>query len=440
MQQLLIYNPAPHPRKSYIFDLVFHRILGIARVEETPNLLHFRQKKGVAKLNYSVSSMQDIPYFGAHAFMDSDAIAPIFLDVADYEKLPAAFYHHRPKTDWPFDVFAWCFFLVSRYEEYLPFDADEHGRFTAHQSVAYQEVFLDLPLVNLWAFKLRALLQKYYPTLAFEAAAYQFTPTYDIDHAFAFLKKGVVRQFGAMLRNLKNGDHESLRLQWATWLRLRSDPYFVFDYLQSLDEQYQLHPKYFWLVGDYGTHDKNIHYKNKAFRQLIQQIAAQHPIGIHPSYQSNEDSLLLDQEINRLEDISGKRIDSNRQHYLRLRFPETYENLVHYKIKEDYTMGYAQEMGFRASIATPFYWFNLRKNEATDLLVYPFQIMDVTLNVYQQLSPEAAITKAQKIIHQTQKVNGHLITIWHNSSLCEAWNWKDWRQVYEAIIEAGTHL
>jgi hypothetical protein len=48
----------------------------------------------------------------------------------------------RQIGDLPFDPLAATFYLVSRYEEYLPFIPDEHGRFPAKQSFAFSNGFL----------------------------------------------------------------------------------------------------------------------------------------------------------------------------------------------------------------------------------------------------------------------------------------------------------
>jgi hypothetical protein len=55
------------------------------------------------------------------------------------------------KSTLPFDAFASAFYLVSRYEEYLGDEVDHHGRFHAHNSVAYQQFFLLEPMVDLYA-------------------------------------------------------------------------------------------------------------------------------------------------------------------------------------------------------------------------------------------------------------------------------------------------
>lgn len=439
MNEIFIYTPKVTSRISYIFDLIFNQFLGIPKVSLSSDLYAFSQNNNAAKINYSRCFMSDIPHFFPHQLLLETGIRPLKPTFKKHDALMAAFFHlpapNNQYASFPFDPFALAFYLVSRYEEYLDFSADKFGRFSADNSQAYQNGFLQQPLVNLWALKIKRLLEKKYPKLQFNCPQYQYTPSYDIDHAYAFLNKGWLRQSAAFGKNIVQLDFETLALQLKTWFRLQKDPYDCFHYLERLDHKYQLKPIYFWLLGDYGTHDKNIHYNNNHFRQLIQKNAQKYPIGIHPSFGSNRDQDIVDKEIHRLEKISSERTKRSRQHFLMLEFPKTYERLVNLSIQEDYSMGYAQEVGFRASIAHPFYWYNLKTEEKTNLEIFPFQLMDVTFNTYLKQSSEKVLEEASPVIQQTKEVGGHLISIWHNSSLCEAWQWKKWRGAYEAVIE-----
>lgn len=445
MNRIFVYTPQPNPRISYIFELIFNQILGIKEVQITSDLYQFTQLSGVAKINYSTSYISDTLFIYTHPFLQENSIRKFKPRFQKYQQLQAAFFYQDATIEstrtnnalLPFDPFALCFYLVSRYEEYLDFTPDQFGRFSATSSVAYLNRFLQQPLVNLWALALKKILQQQYPDLQFATSTYRYTPTYDIDHAYAFLQKGMIRQVGAFGRHVLRKEWESLRLQLKTWLRLQADPYDTFEYMQQLDANYGLKANYFWLIGDYGKYDKNIKHSNRQLQQLIQENAMRQPIGIHPSFGSQAHQDIVDKEIHRLEKITQQRTLRSRQHFLYLRFPETYQRLVNLAIEEDYSMGYARHLGFRASIATPFYWYNLAEEKATQLLVYPFQIMDVTFNTYLKLAPEQVLEAALPIIQNTKKVNGHLISIWHNSSLCEAWQWKGWRKVYEQVIEAS---
>ncbi|MFI5163880.1 MAG: polysaccharide deacetylase family protein, partial [Bacteroidia bacterium] len=194
-----------------------------------------------------------------------------------------------------------------------------------------------------------------------------------------------------------------------------------------------------------APNDKNLPHTNPLMQELIKNISAKAETGIHPSFASNQSPGKVKIEKERLEKIKtplvplikGERtaVTKSRQHFLMLRFPYTYKNLIASGIKDDYTMGFADELGFRAGICTPYLWYDLEKEEETNLMIHPFAVMDGTLNNYLKLSPEQAIEKIKEIVKEIKSVNGEFISIWHNETLSDWREWKGWRDVYEKVIQ-----
>ncbi|MGH1334598.1 MAG: polysaccharide deacetylase family protein [Aureispira sp.] len=442
MNQILIYSTQDNPRLRYTLDLLFCQILGLSNWQLTNNVETFLATTDMAQFNYSTLSFKHIPQLLPQGFLSQKGISSLTIRPQLYQGRMAAFFvpskEPSQELNYPFDLLSWVFYLVSRYEEYLPFEADQWGRFPVTSSIAFQQGFLEQPLVNQWAWDWAKHLQHFYPSLDFQPRPYQFTPSYDIDHAYAFAFKPWWRQTAAWARNLWQRDKESLQLRYATRQDSKADPYAVYPYLQQLAEHYQQQPLFFWLLGDYGPHDKNLPPHLPVMQELIRTQTNYGTAGIHPSFGSNASFEQLEKETKRLQDILQQPIEQSRQHYLRLHLPSTYQNLIKLGIHKDYSMGYARALGFRASMATPFTWYDLEKEAATNLVIYPFAVMDVTLNSYLQLTPAQAIEALLPLIKQSKAVHGHFIPIWHNSSLCEAWQWKGWRKVYEALLEAAS--
>jgi len=144
----------------------------------------------------------------------------------------------------------------------------------------------------------------------------------------------------------------------------------------------------------------------------------------------------LKNEIARLSAICGNEILDSRQHYLKMTFPETYRRLISFGIGRDFTMGYAQHVGFRASLCTPFPFFDVLADEETDLWIYPFAYMDGTLRQYMSLSPNEAIEYINRLTTRVKSVEGYFSCLWHNSSLNDLGEWKGWRKVFEATLNA----
>jgi hypothetical protein len=138
-----------------------------------------------------------------------------------------------------------------------------------------------------------------------------------------------------------------------------------------------------------------------------------------------------------LENIIQKPVTKSRQHFLKLKFPKTYQNLLKSGITDDYTMGFASLSGFRAGTCTTFPFFDLSHNRCTEIMIHPFQVMDVTLKNYLLLSPEKAWQQIEEIMLEVKKVNGTFISLWHNESLKDTGHWLGWRKVFEKILETG---
>ena len=426
---ILIYTTHITRRITYISKFLFTSILGVP-VNLTSNRDEFGQYEG-PKINYSEENFDTIT-IQPHTLLFENDIRMFTPVVAWFKEVPVLF-PSAGSSAMPFDPFAAAFFMVTRYEEYWPQPTDRHGRVLTEKSVAFQHGFLEIPVVDHWALAFQQLIEKHYPAYLFPKREYNFTPTIDIDIAYAYLYRSIWRIAGATAKSIVKGNMTDIDHRIQVLLRHKTDPYDTFPLLFALHRQYDLDPIFFFQVGKYGRYDKNISPSHPAMQKLIRQIQAEHKIGIHPSYQSNSNTDQLRDEITTLENIIAKPVSRSRQHFLILQFPSTYQNLISCGITEDYTMGYSSHTGFRAGTCTPFYFYDLSTEKETALVVYPFQVMDGTLNQYLKLSPLEAIERINRLNTEVRKVNGTFISLWHNESLSEMREWSGWREVYSAL-------
>lgn len=432
--KITVFTHSKSNRLQYTLEVVLKQLLGLD-FQVISDLEIFRQISG-PKINFGNQRQSESEIFiPTHSLLFEKGICTQNITVFRHLDLPAFFKVTYPKADLPFDVFSMIFYLISRYEEYLPTEKDEFGRFRAKESLAYKNDFLQMPVINLWAKKLGELLNSKFPEVKIKPPSYSFLPTYDIDHAWAYLHKGIIRTVGSSAKDLAKFDFGNLKTRLSVLANLRQDPYFTFNYMGDLRREFDLKPIYFFLLANWGKHDTNNSPKSFDFQNLIKEISKIYPVGIHPSFRSNFDSKHLHIEKQRLEKIAEKTVRKSRQHFLMLKFPETYRQLLKIGIREEFTMGYASEIGFRAGIANSFFWFDIEKETMTDLKIHPFQLMDVTLNQYLNLSPETVLEKVIPLIDYCKSVGGTFCTIWHNSSLTETKFWEGWRSVYEQIIK-----
>lgn len=434
LDTLTIYTPKITNRNRYMFRLYFRDLLGL-EISITENADAFIAAPG-ARISYAPQPLADELFFLSRPLLSETGINEQNISVYEWEG-HKVFYSTGKASALPFDPFAAGFYLVSRYEEYLPHIRDHIDRFDAHNGIAYQHDFLTKPVVNQWALLIRDALAARYPELQFRLPVYRYEPTIDIDNAYAYRQKGFMRTVGGYAKALLHLDFEDIRTRTRVLFRMQRDPYDTYLYQLDLQKKYALKPIYFFLVGDYGVNDKNLSTQNRKFRELIRHISDYADVGVHPSFASNREPLRLQVEVGRLKNILHRDITRSRQHFLMLKFPNTYRNLIERDITDDYSMGFANEIGFRAGICTPFNFYDLDIESETSLKVHPFGVMDATLNLYMKLSPEEAVLRVKEMIAEVKKVNGVFTSLWHNETLSDEKQWKGWKTVYEEIVKAA---
>lgn len=431
MTGVLIYSSFISNRLKYTLDFIFNDYLKIGYTV-THDKTEFLENQG-CNINYSDEvisiGIQIIP----SQLLMNENIEHFAVQVSEIDGKKVLFPND---TGFPFDVFSSVFYLLSRYEEYVEFPEGSF-RFLVEQSIAKQNNFLKEPVVHIWIEWLAKELKDQYVSLEIKYPDYQFILTIDVDNAYAYLHKGFLRTVGGLLKSLLTLRLDDYFQRWITLLGMQKDKYDSYDYIQKVLDENGISPVWFFLLGNYNKYDKNVNYLNAELQKLIVVLNNKYSVGIHPSFGSNEKEDQLEREVKRLESIIGNKVIASRQHFLRMKLPETYQKLNKRGINSDYTMGFVEESGFRAGVAMPFKFFDLSRNEVTDLIIYPFQVMDTTLRRYKHLSVDESKEEIKAMVDKTFQYHGTYVCLWHNESLGSDSFWKDWRSVFEYTIEYG---
>lgn len=423
---IIIYSDTISNRLIYTLDVIFKYVLGVDY--RCTNKLQEFEVSTLVRINYSKKNLDKTLQITPSTLLFENGIRSQDIQVSWQSEIP---YFFRTGGEFLYDVFASTFYMVSRYEEYLPFTSDIHGRFKAEDSLAFKQGFLKQPVVNLWSLELQHQMVKLFPELCFPKKKTSYLNTLDIDIAYAYKSKGLVRFLGGFANSIIKKNKEEI-VERISYLKSKKDPFDTYDFIENASKK--IKTKYFFLLGNKAKYDPNIHFKRKGLKEIILKLSKQHEIGIHPSYQSNQKPALVAKEINRLTKILGKEITSSRQHFLKMSFPFTYENLIGQKITKDYTMGFASQVGFRAGICNVYPFYNIEKEAQRPLWIVPFQVMDGTLNQYLSLTPTQASQQLRALIDQVRNVDGLFVSLWHNSSLSEKTIWMGWQKVYKDML------
>ena len=382
------------------------------------------------KINYSSENLEQALQIKPQGILQDHGIKDYHLSVESHPQFQTIFFK-TASTDVPFDLFGAAFWLLSRYEEYLPHKADKYNRFHYRSSLAYQYDFIKIPLINVWLQSLKETLLLRFPTLNFSSRAYNFISSIDIDNAYQYKHKGLIRSLAGFLadRNLAK-----IRKRFNIIFNRQRDPFDCYDFLIQLHTDKRTKAIYFLLLGDYGPNDKNHSASNLNFQELIKHLADYSMVGIHPSFGSKHNLHQLKVETNRLSAITHRNITKSRQHFSMLKFPETYQDLLQAGILEDYSMGYTNFNGFRASYCYPFRWYNLDSEFQSPLLIHPFALTENTLKDLASKEGKSFLELARPLIDVVKHHQGQLISIFHNDTFTE-----EMKRNYSGFLDEATY-
>lgn len=422
---MIIYTPHNTPRFQYIVQLLQERWQ--IEVAVTDDAALFQQSND-SKIVYADERIDDSSFFlQSTGLLKQHDIRKQHITCFDLEDNKAFF---QTTDDFGFDIFSAIFYLITRYEEYLEYEPDEYGRYAHWNSLAWKEGFLQQPLIDIWLIELAEKIKVKFSLFTIHHSPFAFLPTYDIDIAWSYKHKGLLKTIGAAFM------HPSTIAKRVRVLSGKeTDPYDTYAWLQQLHEQYALQPIYFFLLAERNNeYDKNILPKKTALQQLIRSTAARTTVAIHPSTESAVNVSALQKEKSMLEWIVRKPIKQTRNHYIQFHLPHSYRTFIANGFTDEHSMGYGTVNGFRASTSHSFLWYDLEKEETTALRVHPFAYMEANSFYELHHSPEEALSELKQLCTEVQKVNCTFITIFHNHMLGTDPMFKGWKEMYEKFV------
>jgi len=369
---LLVFTHKITPRVTYTFKHICTRVLGIT-VSFTSKVEDFVVHDG-PKLSYTHKRLGNEFHISAVDLLFEQGVMDVTIQLQDWDGVPCFFASKIADAVVPFDIFGATFYMLSRYEEYLPHVKDALGRFPASESIAYRNKFLDIPVVDIWILRFKEIIMASFPEYSLKEPQFETQVIVDVPQAFAFRKVGFLRTVGGYGRDFINFRLKQSFIRTQVLLGLRKDPYDIFSWLINVQKQATSRFKIFFELGDYTENSKNIKYSKRSFRSLIKMVGDYSCVGLLVSKRASQSLGVLKEEKKRIEHITNRPLKQSRITDYKIILPTTYRNLLDQEILEDYTMGYPDIPGFRASTSTPFLFYDLDYEIQTPLMLYPFCI------------------------------------------------------------------
>lgn len=335
-----------------------------------------------------------------------------------------------------YDILGLTYWVLSRQEEVGRTDLDEHDRFPATSSHAFQNGYLERPLVDEWLHVLGQVIQKTWPTLELRTHQFSVKVSHDVDgpSRYAFRSwAGITRVMAGDV--FKRHDIRSALM--APWVSLNSrtslhpaDPDNTFDWIMNVSEHHGLKSAFYFICGRTDARkDADYEPEHPAIRHLMRRMHARgHEVGLHPSYGSFQTPSTIAAEAARLRRLACEEgIEQlewgGRMHYLRWEHPTTLQAWEGADMTYDSTLGYADRPGFRCGTCFEYPAFDPVAGKALRLRIRPLIAMECTIMAPRYMglgTGDAAHSKFSEIKASCMAVGGCFTLLWHNSQLDSA--------------------
>ncbi len=165
---MIVYSSSITHRLQYICDFIGKELIGTP-LQITDRKVEFLNFPGL-RINYSTEKVAEDEFcLQPHSLLFDQGIKAQAVDCFEVNGQKAFF---KTDGDFPFDIFAASFYLLSRYEEYQPHQKDIYGRYAHENSLAFKEGFLKLPLINIWLEQFKNSLQQKFPSFTIHHPPY----------------------------------------------------------------------------------------------------------------------------------------------------------------------------------------------------------------------------------------------------------------------------
>lgn len=329
------------------------------------------------------------------------------------------------------DIIGSIFFMLSRWEEYLPQEYDRFGRIIPSNNMAVKLGFSRRPVVDEWRVFIWDLLEKLDPSVKRPPAeGYRLNPTHDVD--ILYFPTDVLN----MLGDVKNTRNPAAPIKRFIHKIKGTNPYNTFDFLMDMSERRNV-PSVFYFMADGKSKLDNKYRSNDPFlKELVAKVRKRgHCMGLHPGFSTFNDVEEFIRQKEYVEDYTGQKITHNRQHYLRLRLPETLNVWEKAGIENDSSLGFTDGVGYRCGTGGSFPLFHVTERRTTNVVETPLTFMEVALRNYADLpkSRSESLAALRLFKAYSKKYQTPFTFLFHNSSFDDI-RWPGWQKLYHNFL------
>ncbi|SFC55051.1 hypothetical protein SAMN04487907_105192 [Zunongwangia mangrovi] len=426
---LLVYTQKVTPRIIYIFKHICTNMLGV-QIKFTSKIEEFVAHDGF-KMSYGKQALGNEFFIQNTDILLEHGFGELEIKVQPWGNT-VCFFPVSDNSDLPFDIFAASFYLLTRYEEYLPHVKDEAGRFPVSESLAFRESFLKTPVVDIWVQKFKQVLRQKFPEMEFKKIEFHVESIFAIEHGFVFNNKGIIRSMVGWGNDLVKLHFHRFFDRIKSWMKIKKDPFDVFDELVHLIKKHSLSTIFMFKVADFTLYDRNINYNRIPYRSNIKYVSDYAKIGLLLGHYSSQTLKVLKSEKFRLENIIHYPLENILNASYDLGIPEHFNTLAELEFENDYSMGYPDDLGFRAGTCSSYLFYDINMEITSPLQIHPYIFNS---KVGKKYSSEELKKEIAKIHERVKNVGGTFRAIFKNEDFSEYYNNKRYYSLLKQIHE-----
>ncbi len=439
MSNICVFSPYGfEEEKEYVFSFIFKNTFGVSYE------LKFEEDQKDYKLTFGEKSIifSDVffsKFNNEKKYLHKDAIPKNieYFDRVDFYKFSIPIIYGKNKVFFNelkiilgLDIVASIFFMLTRWEEVVNDNLDNHGRYPAEESLAFKKNFLHIPVVNLYIELLWASLLKIGYDGNRKKQLFNIIPTHDIDFIRPQFNLRVLAVDFILTKSFK-----TIKKRIKLWY-LKKNIYDTFDWIMNISEKNNLISRFYFLSDGYVKNNVGFKFSDPLLLDIITRIYKRnHIVGLHPGYDTfNNPEEWKSQKVE-FEKVIGKKVLEGRQHYLRFNNPVTWKIWEENGMKLDSTMGYASQPGFRCGTSLEFPVFDVLNKKQLNLIERPLVAMDTTFSSisYQNVSLDETFNTLSELKATCKKFNIPFTILFHNTSF-NSLLFKGWENMYERLL------
>ena len=411
---LLIYTHRISNRLRYITQQCIENILKLD-FELTTSVEDFIKHDG-PKITYAKQPLQNEFFIESHPLLFEKGVRAIDVTAGDWNDIPY-FFGVGEKSKIPFDLFAASFFLLSRYEEILFHVKNPKNEFKSELSVLHKLDALKRPLIDLWMNAFYQSLQENFDQIPERASEVNYELSLNVVQAFKYSGRGLMRHLTESIGDIARLNFNTIKKRFAVWTGRIEDPFLIYnDLIHRLDSS-DIKLRFFFEYSKYLFEDQNISRFRSSLNRLIKSVADYKTVALSISHLGLQDSNALERERLELTKQIHRPIWYALHSKLNLRMPHYYKRLIDAELRDDFSMGYADKIGFRSGTSSTHFFYDLDVEMVQPLKVHPFVMTNQVFK--NRRAAKQAFSDLRAVVNETQKIGGNLRFVFSNEFVAE---------------------